>query len=245
MLSNLLALLRARLLMRARQNHYPSYYSSHSQFGEDMITRFLTNDRPFGFYVDIGAHHPIAISNTYHFYLKGWRGIVVDAASGTEELFRLLRPRDLALSLCIGTEDGLDVEYFEFDQSALNTIDPVVAARTVSEGRGVLKGSRKLSTTRLATCLARHAPRDTSIDFMSVDLEGLDEDILLSHDWAAWCPNIVILEKHGVPLHMVGQLKIAQQLGSVGIIPVAKCGPSIILANPDVLRKTYGTPLVM
>ncbi|WP_236263975.1 hypothetical protein, partial [Dysgonomonas sp. Marseille-P4677] len=52
------------------------YYNniSFSQEGEDLvINRFLEN-KPMGFYIDIGAHHPLRFSNTYKFYLKGWYG---------------------------------------------------------------------------------------------------------------------------------------------------------------------------
>src|SRR5205085_2313829 len=59
---------------------YHSYAPSFSSAGEDMILRHaIGSDKMEGFYVDVGAYHPVILSNTYFFYLNGWRGINLDA----------------------------------------------------------------------------------------------------------------------------------------------------------------------
>ena len=63
---------------------------SYSQEGEDLILERFFEGKEIGFFVDIGAHHPMRFSNTYIFYLKGWRGINVDATPGS------MIPRDAA-----------------------------------------------------------------------------------------------------------------------------------------------------
>ena len=60
---------------------------SYSQQGEDMILKSLFQDHQSGFYVDVGAHHPSRFSNTYFFYLRGWRGINIDAMPGSMAAF--------------------------------------------------------------------------------------------------------------------------------------------------------------
>ena len=55
----------------------------YSQEGEDMILGKIFSGQKHGFYVDVGAHHPLRFSNTYLFYLKGWRGINIDAMPGS------------------------------------------------------------------------------------------------------------------------------------------------------------------
>lgn len=77
--------------------------ASYSQEGEDVVLRRLFDSQPSGFYVDIGAHHPVRLSNRYYFYRCGWRGLSVDAAPGSMEMFRRLRPRDIA----VGSETTL------------------------------------------------------------------------------------------------------------------------------------------
>jgi hypothetical protein len=70
-LSSLILKLRFSVWAKLKANYYPSFNISHSQFGEDMLVRALTQHIKNGFYIEIGAHHPVYISNTYHFYCKG------------------------------------------------------------------------------------------------------------------------------------------------------------------------------
>ena len=82
-----------RRIFRKDPNMLPNI--CYSQNGEDLIlNRFLENKKN-GFYIDIGAHHPIRFSNTYLFYKKGWRGINIDAMPGSMDLFNKIRSRDI------------------------------------------------------------------------------------------------------------------------------------------------------
>ena len=63
----------------------------YSQEGEDILLARFFFGKSQGFYVDIGAHHPQRLSNTYHFYLQGWRGINIDAMPGSMSSFETLR----------------------------------------------------------------------------------------------------------------------------------------------------------
>src|SRR5687767_11168484 len=73
---------------------YDSYAPSFSSAGEDMILRHMIgSDKRDGFYVDVGAYHPTLFSNTYFFYLHGWRGINIEARPGSQRLFNEIRPR--------------------------------------------------------------------------------------------------------------------------------------------------------
>jgi hypothetical protein len=73
--------------------------SSWSQEGEDLILARIFGDKPDGFYVDVGAHHPKRFSNTYYFYRRGWRGINIDAMPGSMLAFNRLRPSDINIEL--------------------------------------------------------------------------------------------------------------------------------------------------
>src|SRR5690349_18351333 len=68
---------------------------SYSQEGEDMVLRRVFEHKAHGFYVDVGAHHPMRFSNTYFFYRRGWRGINIDARPGSKREFDRARPRDI------------------------------------------------------------------------------------------------------------------------------------------------------
>ncbi|MDX9799068.1 MAG: hypothetical protein RBT05_09445 [Bacteroidales bacterium] len=74
---------------------------SFSQEGEDMLLSKLFELNEKGFFVDIGAHHPIRFSNTYKLYLKGWRGINIDAMPNSMDLFKKYRSEDINLEIPI------------------------------------------------------------------------------------------------------------------------------------------------
>lgn len=220
--------LKFQLWARLKAN-YPSYYSSHSQFGEDMVARHFLGDTATGFYVDIGAHHPVSYSNTYHFYGKGWRGINVDATPGSMAAFKVLRPRDINLELCLSDAEDAEIDFFIFDQGAYNTFSSDMARQVLEGGQVRLREKKTLRTTTLMRILERHVPKNTAIDLMSIDVEGLDETILRSNDWQRYKPRVLIYEDHETPLDQLTQSSLFQFLAPHGYEAVGKCGPSIIL----------------
>ena len=54
-----------------------------------------------GYYVDIGAHHPVKYSNTYLLWLNGWSGINIDPLPNVMALFDKYRPKDINLNIVI------------------------------------------------------------------------------------------------------------------------------------------------
>src|SRR5262245_49332338 len=78
---------------------------TYAQYGEDIIAETLLPE-PQGFYVEVGAIHPVQISNTYLFYRKGWRGIAVDPNPSVARLFAKRRPRDIMVQCAIGEQEG-------------------------------------------------------------------------------------------------------------------------------------------
>lgn len=212
-----------------RLNRFPSYYLSCSQFGEDMIIRHLLADVRTGFYVDIGAHHPVYYSNTYHFYCSGWRGINVDALPGSMEVFNLLRPRDINVEACVDAVPGRTLEFFLFDSPALNTVSRKDADRVIQASAGHLAASQTLSTTTLDELLDRHLPPGQRIDFLTIDVEGLDEVILRSHDFARHHPRVLVFErKEGIPTDL-GRDPLVAHLRTNGYDLVAFTGASLVM----------------
>lgn len=85
----------------------------YSQEGEDQILRRMFEKKNTGFFVDVGAHHPIRFSNTYFFYRKGWSGVNIDATPGSMVSFDKLRARDTNIECGIDEqEDVLDFYCF-------------------------------------------------------------------------------------------------------------------------------------
>jgi Methyltransferase FkbM domain len=227
-------LLRARfqLWARLRVNNFPSFNMSHSQFGEDMVIRYLTDNASAGFYVDAGAHHPICFSNTYYFYCKGWSGINIDALPGSMEAFRILRPRDINVEACLYPVDNAEVEYFLFDDPAYNTLDRQMVQMALAAGSRLIE-TRVVRSRTLAGCLDEYLPKGREIDLMTVDLEGLDEAILTAHDWSRYAPRILAFERHLPSFRDLESLPLIGHLGRLGYEVAARCGPTVIMKRQE------------
>jgi FkbM family methyltransferase len=186
---------------------------SFAQEGEDLILRRHFEGRGAGTYVDVGAHHPWRFSNTYLFYRQGWSGLNIDATPGSMEAFRRKRPRDRNVEAAVAGA-ARTITFFAFDDPALNTFDPAAVERAKAAGYRVVE-ERKLRTTTLAELLREHLPGGR-IDFLSVDVEGLDAEVLGSNDWDAFAPEVVLAETFGQTLSDVQASPVARILGGHG-----------------------------
>ena len=165
---------------------------SFSLSGEDIILHNLLRKTKNGFYVDVGAHHPTHFSNTYLFYREGWRGINIDATPGKIDLFRAQRPRDINIESAVSNTEG-HIEFFLFDKSALNTGSPEMASEEERLGYPV-REKITVPTRTLSGILNEHLQSGQKIDFMSVDVEGADMDVLASNDWIKYSPTVIAVE---------------------------------------------------
>jgi FkbM family methyltransferase len=166
---------------------------SYSQEGEDrVLARFIGNQSK-GFYVDIGAHHPQRFSNTYHFYLNGWSGINVDAMPGSMNEFKKVRPRDTNIEAAISnTKEYLT--YYEFNETALNGFSKELSVERDGLGDYKVVATYQIETCTLTEILDKYLPKNQNIDFLSVDVEGLDLQVLKSNDWGKYQPMFVLVE---------------------------------------------------
>lgn len=184
-----------RTIISGLRSSMPGYYSvkSYAQEGEDLILRRIFSGRKEGFYVDVGAHHPRRFSNTYLFYKEGWHGINIEPNPAAFKLFTVQRKRDINLQIGIA-EQSCDLTYYEFDEPALNTFDPVTAESRIRDTPYKLIRQSQVAVERLDHVLHTHLPVGTIIDFFSIDVEGLDFSVLKSNDWQRYRPRCVLLE---------------------------------------------------
>ena len=169
---------------------------SYSQEGEDRILSVLLglNGRnTAGFYVDVGAHHPERYSNTLLFYANGWSGINIDAMPGSMRPFRKERPRDINVEAAV-SERPTTLMFYEFNEPALNGFSSEVAAKRENTRGWAIVRKTPIPTVRLETLLERHLSPDQTIDFMSIDVEGLDLEVLKSSNWTKFRPAVVLVE---------------------------------------------------
>ena len=171
---------------------------SYSQFGEDLLLQGFLGEKWSwnykGFYIDIGAHHPTRLSNTKIYYDVGWRGINVDASCEAIKAFRRARRRDVNVNVGIGKEAGT-LDYYRMSLSPMNTFSKEFADQAIDGGVKLLEVV-KVPVITMKDLLDRHLPPGQSIDFLSIDCEGLDLEILESNDWGRYRPEFILIEIH-------------------------------------------------
>lgn len=201
---------------------------SYAQEGEDMVLRRLFEGQRRGFYVEVGCHHPFRFSNTASFYRMGWQGLCIDPLPGTRALFNRWRPRDIVLEMGVSQTPSA-LTYYMFDEPALNTFSAEQARACTSDNRYALKMQREVPTLPLSTLLEQHLPKPVpQIDFLSVDAEGMDLEVLRSNDWQRWRPRLVVAECAYSDVARWSEDPVVQFMASCQYRPVAKTVHSVI-----------------
>jgi FkbM family methyltransferase len=189
-----------RPLMDVRARLFDTYaVKSYSQEGEDLILLRMFAKQPSGFYVDVGAHHPRRFSNTFNFYRRGWTGINIDPNPDAMRSFQSARNRDINIQCGVADRPGT-LTYYRFDEAALNTFDRDLVKSRLANTPYKLIGNIEVRVEGLAAILERHLPVDQAIDFLTIDAEGMDLQVLKSNDWKLYRPRCVLVESLGVSL---------------------------------------------
>jgi FkbM family methyltransferase len=165
---------------------------SYAQNMEDILIDRVFGDRT-GAYVDIGANHPYIDSNTYFFYLRGWRGVNVEPSPTCQELFREQRPRDLNLGVAVSDVEG-DLPFFEIRQAAgitgLSTLCREVAETHRAAGFEVLE--TRVPVRTMAGLVKEHGIEPP--DVLSIDVESNEAAVIRSVPWETWRPALLVIE---------------------------------------------------
>lgn len=194
---------------------------SYSQEGEDRILARYFGEKKDGFYVDIGAHHPHRFSNTYLFYLQGWRGLNIDAMPGSMSEFEKWRPEDINIETAVSSQKQTLI-YHIFNEPALNTFSKEEALKKDGLRNYKITGTVEIETFPLSFVLEKYLPQNQLIDFMSIDVEGLDFDVLQSNDWNRFKPGMILVESLNSSLELILQSPVFQFLKEKGYTLVAK-----------------------
>jgi len=205
---------------------------SYSQEGEDLVVNRIIGNAGGGFYVDIGSHHPFRFSNTYLFYGKGWRGLCVDPLPGSARLFKRWRPRDICVEMGVSS-DRSTLNYYMFNEPALNTFDGDLAKARDGVGGYRVTETRAIQTDSLSAILDQYVPKNTRIDFLTVDVEGLDLQVLKSNDWNRYRPRVITAECLGSTLTSLENDETARFMSQLGYVATAKTGQSVIFVGKE------------
>jgi FkbM family methyltransferase len=173
---------------------------SYSHYGEDLVVLHLLRDKVReprkGVYVDVGAFDPALFSNTLLLNQHGWRGINIEANPLRIERFRRMRPGDI--NLCAVVSDRpREVLYLHYAIEGHNRLaEPDEPNRASATGAPPVRTDAVKAVT-LAELLRPHLPDGAAIDFLNVDCEGEDLNVLRSLDWSRWQPLVAAVEAYG------------------------------------------------
>jgi len=163
---------------------------SYAQNLEDYHLSLAFAGQPTGTYIDIGGGHPVAGSVSFWFYERGWQGIVVDPQQPLAALHRQVRPRDTVVSGIVGAQSGSATLFVVDRLHALTTTIEAYADNAKNYGADV--ASVTVPAVTLAELCASHGIE--TIDFLKIDVEGAEADVIAGGDWRRYRPKVVVVE---------------------------------------------------
>jgi len=166
--------------------------TSYSQCGEDLLVAFaldvIHGPRPKR-YLDVGANHPFHLSNTALLYSQGGHGTLVEPDPFFSKLLEKKRPRDQVLQCGVHFSGEPIADFYVMNPPTLNTFSRAEMERCVAMGHQLTRtlsvGLKNINSILAST---------EELDFLNLDIEGMDESILQTIDWNAYRPTCVCVE---------------------------------------------------
>jgi len=163
---------------------------SYAQNLEDYHLSLAFAGQDSGTYIDVGAGHPIADNVSFWFYERGWQGVVVEPQPELAALYQQLRPRDLVVRGLVGRHCG-EIDFHVVERlHGLSTTMQDVAQKAKAFGVGYQ--TVRMPVTTLARLCESH--NLDSIDFLKIDVEGAEGDVLFGGDWKRFRPKVIVAE---------------------------------------------------
>lgn len=172
------------------KNKYFIKKKSYAMDGEDLAIDQYIEKKEKGFYVDIGAHHPIHRNNTQLLFNKGWSGINIDVNQFSIDLFNFLRPDDLNLLTAISDQEGEITFYYQKKFSQLNTTDKKIAHEHFNGNFN----ERLVKCQSIHNILINSKYKEVKIDFLNIDVEGAEMKVLRTLNFEIYDPKLICIE---------------------------------------------------
>jgi FkbM family methyltransferase len=164
---------------------------SYSQNNEDILLWRALKHVEKGFYIDVGANHPVDDSVTKLFYENGWSGINIEPVPEKLEELKKDRPRDINLGCLVGTKSGI-VNFYEIpEDTRLSTTDEDTAKSHAAEFGYTVKVHKRTFERLADICRENKAQK---IHFLKIDVEGCEGEVIASIDFDFIKPWIIVVE---------------------------------------------------
>jgi FkbM family methyltransferase len=203
----------------------------YSQHGDDVIVfqifKQLGMDKPS--YIDIGAHDPLYVSNTALFYKSGSRGINIEANPTLIKNFYEQRPDDVNLNIGVGIKKGILPFYMFGESHGCNTFS-LEEAKHFEELYPEMKVVKtiELPTTTLTDIINEHW-NGKYPDYMDIDIEGLDYEVLQNCDFSGETPYVICVE-----IDKADVSKMNAMLAEKGFVPYCRMISNMIYVRKNI-----------
>jgi FkbM family methyltransferase len=157
-----------------------------SNWGMDLIIANIFKNKKDGIYIDVGCHHPLINNNTFLLHNKGWKGINIDLDFNSIDMFDYFRPNDDNRKIAITNKEGYANLYFFHNRAAKNTI-----SRKNSYGA---KKLIRIKSNTLNNIIASSKIKISNIDFLSIDVEGNELNVLKGLNLKKYKPKVIAVE---------------------------------------------------
>jgi FkbM family methyltransferase len=181
-----------RSRLRAYSPAFLCSQASYSQLGEDLLVAFVLDMLLEGRatrYLDVGANHPFLLSNTALLYKKGGRGLLVEPDPRLARRLRSGRPRDTVLQIGVHFSGEKKADFFVMDSPTLSTFSRQEMERYLSMGHRLIR-TIQVELRDINSILDMAGP----LDFMNIDIEGMDLSILEMVSWDKYRPACICVE---------------------------------------------------
>jgi FkbM family methyltransferase len=165
---------------------------SYAQNREDIILAVLLNGVKKGFYIDVGANDPVLDSVTKYFYDRGWRGINIEPNPALMQAIKAARTGDINLQVAVGSGRA-KAEFREY-HAGKHGLSTLSSEMKLEHGKEKLKFKEyEVEVRTLKDILSEHA-KNRPVDFLKIDVEGLEYEVIAGNDWQKYRPKIVVAE---------------------------------------------------
>jgi FkbM family methyltransferase len=168
----------------------------------DQIIRQYFPDKQNGKCIEVGATDGVYYSNTYHFEKNGWDCLCIEPVLETFNKLKNNRKNCLNFAISSENKDEVDFELFtikDVDQphSAMSglQVDDVLVNDIQKHFSNIERKTIKIQTRRLDWCIQNHFDHN-EIDFISIDTEGNELDVLKSFDVNSYNIKLLIIENN-------------------------------------------------
>ena len=168
--------------------------ASYSQDQEDLFINNYFKNIDNGFYLDIGCYHPIKYSNTALLHNRGWQGINIDMNQTSIDLFKILRKKDKNICAAISSSNKEVTQFIDHSYSPVNTIDKNFSQMISKRLQIKPFSERKIYTNTLNEILEKYEIQIKKIDFLNIDVEGHDYEVLKGINFLNIKPKIICIE---------------------------------------------------